>query len=282
MLKLTKTQTLLIANHERFRLFSISTLAAIADTEETSLKLQTQMQKPLESHSSLHVDPKYFISALLICRNIFQIKRVHAQIVANGLLNNIFVTNKLLHIYVQHKALGEAYAFFDGMRERDPVSWSVMVGGFAKAGDFVNCFRTFRELIRCSVQPDNYTLPFVLRFCRNRMDLLMGTLVHGVVLKSGLCLDHFVCAALIDMYAKCRVIDDARRLFDNMPYKDLVTWTVMIGGYAECGNAKESLVLFEWMREEGVVPDKINMVTVVNACAKLGAMHKARFVHDYI
>ncbi|XVE96401.1 hypothetical protein REPUB_Repub02eG0218500 [Reevesia pubescens] len=283
MLKLTKTQPLFIANHERCRLLSISTLAAIADTQDTSLGLQTQTQKPLqESPSSLHLDPKYFISALLNCKNIFQIKKVHAQVVANGLLDNLFVTNKLLYTYVEHKALGEAYAFFDGMRERDPVSWSVMVGGFAKAGDFVNCFRTFREFIRCSVQPDNYTLPFVLRVCRDSMDLLLGSLVHGVVLKSGLCLDRFVCAALVDMYAKCRVIDDARRLFDNMPNKDLVTWTVMIGGYAECGNAKESLVLFELMRKEGIVPDKITMVTVVNACAKLGAMHKARLVHDYI
>lgn len=282
MLKITKNRTLPVANHERFYLLSISTLAAIAvaDTQETSLNHETQIQKPLESHSSLHVDPKYFVSALLNCKNIFRIKKVHGQIVANGLLNNLFVTNKLLYSYVTHKALDEAYAIFVGMRERDPVSWSVMIGGFARAGDFFNCFRTFRELIRCTVQPDNYTLPFVLRLCRDRMDLLMGSLVHGVVLKSGLCLDHFVCAALVDMYAKCRVIDNARRLFDNMPSKDLVTWTVMIGGYAESGNAKESLVLFEWMIEEGVVPDKINIVTVVNACAKLGAMHKARLVHD--
>ncbi|XP_012468160.1 pentatricopeptide repeat-containing protein At2g33760 [Gossypium raimondii] len=282
MLKLTKTQTFLTANHERFRLLPLSQLAATVDTQETSLKSQTHTQKPLESHPSLHIDPKYFVSVLLNCKNIFQIKQAHAQIVANGLLTNLFVSNKLLYIYVQHKAIDEAHAFFGGMREKDPVSWSVMVGGFAKDGDFVNCFRTFKELTRCSVQPDNYTLPFVLRVCRDRMDLLMGSLVHGVVLKSGLSWDHFVCAALVDMYAKCRVIDDARKLFDDMHKKDLVTWTVMIDGYAECGNANESLVLFDWMREEGIVPDKITMVTVVNACSKLGAMHKARFVHDYI
>lgn len=281
MLKLTKT-TFLTANHERFRLLPLSQLAAIADTQETSLKSQTHTQKPLESHPSLQIDPKYFVSVLLNCKNIFQIKQAHAQIVANGLLTNLFVSNKLLYIYVQHKAIDEAHAFFGGMREKDPVSWSVMVGGFAKDGDFVNCFRTFKELTRCSVQPDNYTLPFVLRVCRDRMDLLMGSLVHGVVLKSGLSWDHFVCAALVDMYAKCRVIDDARKLFDDMHKKDLVTWTVMIDGYAECGNPNESLVLFDWMREEGIVPDKITMVTVVNACSKLGAMHKARFVHYWV
>ncbi|MED6115685.1 hypothetical protein PIB30_093098 [Stylosanthes scabra] len=54
----------------------------------------------------------------------------------------------------------------------------------------------------------------------------------------------------------------------------------MIAAYANC-NAYE-LVLFDWMREDGLVPDKVAMVTVVNACAKLGAMHRAKFINHYI
>ncbi|KAI3742365.1 hypothetical protein L1987_60045 [Smallanthus sonchifolius] len=84
------------------------------------------------------------------------------------------------------------------------------------------------------------------------------------------------------MYAKCGVIDDARKLFDMMMEKDLTTWTVMIGAYAACGNANESLVLFDQMQEHGILPDKISMVTFVNACAKLGAMNKAKVIHDLI
>jgi pentatricopeptide repeat protein len=61
-------------------------------------------------------------------------------------------------------------------------------------------------------------------------------------------LDHFVCAALVDMYAKCRAIHDARRLFVKMQKRDLVSWTVMIGVHTDCGNASKSLVLFDWMR----------------------------------
>ncbi|GFY93400.1 pentatricopeptide repeat (PPR) superfamily protein [Actinidia rufa] len=157
-----------------------------------------------------------------------------------------------------------------------------MVGGFAKIGDFMNCFGTFREYIRSGECPDNYTLPFVIRACRDTMDLQMGRLIHHIVYKLALHSDPFVVAALVDMYAKCRVIEDAQQLFDKMPNRDLVTWTVMIGAYAECGNARESLVLFDRMREEDVVPDKVAMVTIVNACAKMGAMHKAKLVHEYI
>ncbi|KAL6010609.1 hypothetical protein ACLOJK_001044 [Asimina triloba] len=88
-------------------------------------------------------------------------------------------------------------------------------------------------------------------------------------------------AALVDMYAKCGAIDDARHLFDTMPKRDLVTWTVMISAHADCGNANESLVLFERMMAEGTVPDKVAMVTVAYACAKLGVMHRAKLVHGH-
>ncbi|KAK4783410.1 hypothetical protein SAY86_007784 [Trapa natans] len=74
----------------------------------------------------------------------------------------------------------------------------------------------------------------------------------------------------------------ARKLFDEMPQRDLVAWTVMIGSYAEKENAGEALALFNQMRKYGFVLDRITMVTVVNACAKLGSLNKAREVHCYI
>ncbi|CAJ1968140.1 unnamed protein product [Sphenostylis stenocarpa] len=221
------------------------------------------------------------IDLLLRCRNVFHIRQVHALMVVNGTFQDLVVANKLLHIYCQHKAIDDAYSLFDRMTVRDPKTWSVMVGGFAKVGDHEGCYAIFREFLRCGVTPDNYTLPFVIRTCRDIKDLQMGRVIHDVVLKHGLLLDDFVCASLVDMYAKCMVVEDAQRLFERMLSKDLVTWTVMISAYADC-NAYESLVLFDRMREEGVVPDKVAMVTVVNACAKLGAMHRARFVNEYI
>ncbi|KAF8395408.1 hypothetical protein HHK36_019354 [Tetracentron sinense] len=250
--------------------------------QDTFLDHHTHIGEISESHFPFSFDPKFYISALLSCRNLTQIKQVHAQATVNGMLQNLAVANKLLYIYTQYKAIDEAYIFFGSMRERDSFSWSVMVGGFEKAGDYRNCLGTFREVIRSGVKPDNYTLPFAIRACRDTIDLQTGRVIHHIVHKFGLHLDQFVAAAIVDMYAKCGVIEDARLLFDKMPKRDLVTWTVMISAHAECGNANESLILFDRMREEGVVPDKVTMVTVVFACAKLGAMHKAKLVHDYI
>uniref|UniRef100_A0A5B7C1L6 DYW domain-containing protein n=1 Tax=Davidia involucrata TaxID=16924 RepID=A0A5B7C1L6_DAVIN len=284
-----KQQSLFVSNHGTLRFLLSSSAASMVDSiaqpqihGQTLSNPDTHIAETSNSRFPHSSDPKYYISALLNCKNLAQIRQVHAQVAVNGMLQDLIVANKLLYIYAQHKALGDAYALFDAMRERDSVSWSVMVGGFAKVGDYMNCFGTFREYIRSGERPDNYTLPLVIRACRDTMDLQMGRLIHHIVYKFGLHSDTYISAALVDMYAKCRVIEDARQLFDKMLNRDLVTWTVMIGACAECGNANESLVLFDRMGEEGVVPDKVAMVTVVNACAKLGAMHKARLVHDYI
>ncbi|KAF5737436.1 pentatricopeptide repeat-containing protein [Tripterygium wilfordii] len=235
------------------------TLPQLCVHHETSINSNSQTPT-LESPISISLDPLLYISALLKCNNVLQIREVHGQVTASGMLHNLDVANKLLYIYAQHKLLTDAYALFGDMKERDAVTWSVIVGGFAKIGDYSNCFGTFRELIRFGIpRPGNYILPSVIRACRESVDLVMGKSVHDLVVKSGLDLDHFVCAALVDMYAKCRVIEDARKLFDEMPKKDLVTWTVMIGAFADCGNANESMALFDRMTDVGVVPDKIAM-----------------------
>ncbi|XP_071700933.1 pentatricopeptide repeat-containing protein At3g12770-like [Rutidosis leptorrhynchoides] len=228
------------------------------------------------------LDPRFYLSSLINCNNLQQIKPLHAQIFVSGLFDDLILVNKLLYMYVRYNALDDAYNLFDEMPERNPVSWSVMIGGFAKIGNYASCFEVFREYIRSGEQPDVYTLPCVTRVCRDTQDLKRGTLIHQIVLKFGLCMNTFICAALVDMYAKCGIIDDARKLFDLMIDKDLTTWTVMIGAYAACGNANESLVLFDQMKEHNIVPDKISMVTVVNACAKLGAMNKAEAIYDLI
>ncbi|XP_047309000.1 pentatricopeptide repeat-containing protein At2g33760-like [Impatiens glandulifera] len=225
---------------------------------------------------------RHFIDTLLKCNNLDQIKQVHARIAIYGMFHNLIVINKLLYLYAYSRSLKDAHALFDVMKERDAVTWSVMIGGFAKVRDYFNCFKTFRDYIRSGLVPDNYTLPSVIRACRDDKCIRFGKLIHQISFKFGLESDEFIAAALVDMYANCDVIDDARQLFDKMPKRDLTTWTVMVSAFAKSGNPSESLVLFDSMIDEGFVLDKIAMVTVVNACAKTGAMNKARLVHDYL
>ncbi|KAG8374088.1 hypothetical protein BUALT_Bualt11G0094600 [Buddleja alternifolia] len=209
------------------------------------------------SQFSQTLDPKAYISSFFKCRNLSQVHQVHGQEIVTGLIQELSIANKILYEYTLHRALECGYALFRRITEKNQVSWSSMIGGYAKSGDYISCNSTFREYMRSGIRPDNFTLPLVMKYC-------------------------FVAAVLVDMYAKCKAIDYAKQMFDEMPERDLISWTVMIGASTECGNPQDSLDLFDRMREEGVMPDKIAMVNVANASAKLGAMHEATIVDAYI
>ncbi|ONK71296.1 uncharacterized protein A4U43_C04F7010 [Asparagus officinalis] len=104
------------------------------------------------------------------------IKQAHAQAITTSMIGNLGVANKLVYTYAQFRALDDAHSIFYRMKERDNVTWSIMVGGFAKIGEYENCLRIFRDFVRSGSRIDNYTLPFALRACR---DTQGACRIHG-------------------------------------------------------------------------------------------------------
>ncbi|KAI3514248.1 hypothetical protein L1887_12567 [Cichorium endivia] len=152
------------------------------------------------------------------------------------------------------------------MHERNPVSWSVIIGGFAKAGNYTRCFETFREYVRSGEQLDVYTLPAVIRVCRDRMDLKMGRLVHSIAHMSGLHMNTFVCVALVDMYAKC-AMHKAKLIHDLIRTQycsiDVILGTPIIDMYAKCGSidsARQRDIRECGLAQEGLPANVANML----------------------
>jgi pentatricopeptide repeat protein len=84
------------------------------------------------------------------------------------------------------------------------------------------------------------------------------------------------------MYAKCGAIDDAQRVFNKMPTHDAVSWTAMILGHVKCGQGHKALEVFQQMQQEGVLPNSVTFVGVVNACASLVVLEEGRRAHEQI
>ncbi len=94
--------------------------------------------------------------------------------------------------------------------------------------------------------------------------------------------DVFVGCSLIDMYAKCGSMNDAQRVFSKMPSHDVVTWNAMILGHGKSAQGHKALELFRQMQQEGVQPDSVTFVGVLNACASLVALEEGRCAHKQI
>jgi len=95
----------------------------------------------------------------------------------------------------------------------------------------------------------------------------LGKQVHAHIIKAGVETDTFMGNNLVNMYAKCRSMDDAHNVFDKMPEPDVVSWTSVIAEYAQCGAVKEAVGLFDMMKRAGIKPDFITFGCVLTACA---------------
>ena len=70
-------------------------------------------------------------------------------------------------------------------------------------------------------------------------------------------------------YSKCGLVEDAHDLFDEMTNRDVVSRTTVISGYAQNGNGDEALALFGEMFQIGCKPSQSSFASVLSACAGL-------------
>ncbi|KAL6532897.1 hypothetical protein OROGR_013857 [Orobanche gracilis] len=122
----------------------------------------------------------------------------------------------------------------------------------------------FRILVRKKFPASNtFTLAFVLKCCSLLPAFEEGKQVHKHVVDSGLVENLFVRTSLLNFYTKCEEIELGRKVFDEMTERNVVIWSGMIGGYARVGLVNEALKLFREMQKDGVEPDEVTMVSVI-------------------
>ncbi|KAL6954642.1 hypothetical protein U1Q18_043651 [Sarracenia purpurea var. burkii] len=131
-------------------------------------------------------------------------------------------------------------------------------------------------------RPDKYTFPFVLKACCDLSMPEMGVLVHGLTVTSGVRLDTFVGNPLLAMYMNRGEKEVARKVFDTMWERSVVSWNTMISGYCKNGCAEEALLIFNEMMGGGVEPNDATVVSVLPACGHLKDLKCGRQVHQLV
>ncbi|XP_031736963.1 pentatricopeptide repeat-containing protein At4g38010 isoform X1 [Cucumis sativus] len=205
-------------------------------------------------------------------------RQVHGVVVKLGLLADHYVQNSLIRCYGACGDFSCAGKVFDEMLVRDVVSWNSLISGFMKAGHFDEAISVF---FRMDVEPSMTTLVSVLAACARNGDLCTGKGIHGVIerrFKVNLVLGN----AMLDMYVKNGCFYEAKNIFDELPTRDIVSWTIMITGLVQSDHPKQSLELFSMMRTLGISPDAIILTSVLSACASLGTLDFGTWVHEYI
>jgi pentatricopeptide repeat protein len=130
---------------------------------------------------------------------------------------------------------------------------------------------------------DTYTFPFLIRAC-NGCDPPLPQSLHGQGLRLGYGCHLFTQTALMNMYFACGSVVAARRVFEEMPARDVVVWTGMVSGYVNSGMHRNAVEVFQEMRGAGdlVWPNEATVVSVASACAGLGSLEYAKGLHSYV
>ncbi|RRT79454.1 hypothetical protein B296_00022518 [Ensete ventricosum] len=234
-------------------------------------------------------------------------KRIHSYIERGEIKQSLILDNALLDMFVKCRSLADAESLFDGMTTRDSISWTTMLVGYAKSGQFdaarrvfdemprrdiaswnalISCYEQsgrpkealdlFHELQHADATPDQVTLVAALSACSQLGALELGCWIHAYMEKNNFQLNYHLTTSLIDMYSKCGDLDKALRVFGCASKRDVFVWSAMIAGLAMHGRGREALDLFEQMQEAEVEPNTVTFTNILCACSHAGLVEEGR------
>ncbi|KAJ6389621.1 hypothetical protein OIU77_027861 [Salix suchowensis] len=240
-------------------------------------------------------------------------RELHCHVVKYGLGSNVFAHNALINMYALCGLIDMARGIFDMSCKSDVVTWNAMMSGYNRIKKYDEARKLFDMMEEKRILPSSVTLVSVLSACSKLRDLECGKRVQKYITNGEVEVNLKVENALIDMYAACGEmnvalgifknmkkrdviswtaivtgfvntgqVDAARKYFHKMPERDHVSWTAMIDGYLRFNCYKEALMLFREMQTSKIKPDEFTMVSILTACAQLGALELGEWIRTYI
>ncbi|KAH9288744.1 hypothetical protein KI387_032861 [Taxus chinensis] len=239
------------------------------------------VEKALETFEQMQLagvkpDSATFASILPACAKMGALEQgtdIHQSIMEGGFLSDV-VASALVDMYAKCGSIYRARELFNKMPQKDVVSWTAMIAGYAQNGFAEKALKTYKQMQLTGVKPDSTTFVSVLPACAKMGALKQGMDVHQSIIESGFLSTVVVANALVDMYAKCGSIHKACELFNKMHERDVVSWNAMIAGYAQNGFSKDSLKCFEIMKQSGTYPDHVSFIYVLLACSHAGLVNE--------
>ncbi|KAG9448433.1 hypothetical protein H6P81_008398 [Aristolochia fimbriata] len=239
--------------------------------------------------------------------------QVYGHVLQLGFDSDLFVHNAVMNLFASCGELEYARRLFENKCVRDVVSWNSILKGYIQSRKFEEGLKLFEEMFSKGVRPDEVTMIGILSCCANTYNLKLGHEYHRYAKETGVNFTVPLYNAVMDMYVKCGNLDSARQLFDEMPERSVVSWTTLIVGYQKLGRlaearelfnkvperdivmwnamiagdvkfgrGKEALTLFHEMQSSSMKPNAATMVSLLSACALLGALDVGLWAHRYI
>ncbi|XP_016511799.1 pentatricopeptide repeat-containing protein At5g66520-like [Nicotiana tabacum] len=251
------------------------------------------------------------------CRTLNHLKELHCQLLKFYLPETPSAIAPLLSFAVNSSNpsfFNYLRIVFQNLGYQSTFLYNTMIRGYMQSDLPIPAVLCYKDMLRNKLIVNNYTFPPLIKACSMILNEFgqHGFSVHAHLLKLGLQHDRFIVAALIEFYSLNIEMDRARMLFDEITNRDVVMWTSMIDGYGKIGEVgkarllfdempernviswsammaaysrasdfKEVLCLYRRMEEDGLKPNESVLVSILTACAHLGALAQGLLVHSF-
>ncbi|XP_072974594.1 putative pentatricopeptide repeat-containing protein At3g01580 [Typha angustifolia] len=197
-------------------------------------------------------------------------KEIHNYAIRQGFELDVFIASALIDFYCKCRLTREAEIIFDIMADRDIAIGNSLVAGYASNGDVDSAFQTLRRLQKGGFRLSSITIVSVIPLCNRFTMLNKGKELHAYVTRSSLGSVVAVNNSLIDMYCKCGCLDLAKKVFDLMTERDVVTYNIIIAAFGMHGYGDQAIMFFDHMKEQRIEPDKVTFIALLSACSHAG------------
>lgn len=226
-----------------------------------------------------------FLSVLKACGSVGALdegQQVHAQLSSSGCEVDVVVGSALVNMYAKCGAMRDAQKLFEKLPEKNVVSWTAMIAGYAQHGRGQQALELYSRMQQEGLRPNKITFVAILRACTDMGALLEGRRIHVQLRETGCLLDPTIGNALLNMYAKCGSLFDAQKVFQQLSTQDALSWSTLITGYFQHGQFGKGHDLLKQMLQAGMKPDSLMFTGILKGCGELFAVDQGRQIHSLL
>lgn len=239
----------------------------------------------LEAQDDVAIDDVTFLSALTAVsqlQNLGFAQQLHASLIKKSLISHIILSNAVVSTYSKCNSISESFQVFNGMPERDLVSWNTMISALVQNAMDVEGLMLVYEMLAQGFIVDGVTIAAILSAASNLRNQHIGKQTHAYLIRHGIQFEGMN-TYLIDMYAKSGIVKAAQAVFDMncSNNRDQAMWNSMISGITHNGLIEQSFTILRQMLEQDVTPTAVTLTSILPACSQSGSLVLGKAIHGF-
>ncbi|KAI5068067.1 hypothetical protein GOP47_0016412 [Adiantum capillus-veneris] len=257
----------------------------------TKLREEGWFDEAIEIVDKMDKQGMEITSNVLLCLLSEAIKRndlkqgrvLHGFTKKHNLESDTFLGTFLIRFYTSCGFLEEAIAAFNKVTDMSVYTWSDMIKAHARLGKGEDGLKVFDQMLQQSdLKPEENVFVAALEACAVIPSIDEGRRIHKCIMEHALTANANIGCALIDMYTRCGDFDEARKVFERLPKRELVVWNSMIAAYSHFKRFPEAFRLVQVLQQERLKPNDVTFVTMLKTCTGSMDLEAAKMIHSHI